>query len=75
MARQLTEHTAFVQRPQRVNAKTVKLINELRAALKEEFGCDYAYTIVAKGNIAAASNGVVGMVEATENPSKDVQRS
>lgn len=47
---------------QPVSIETANLIRKLIESLKAEFGCDYAFTILGKGHIIAASNYKDGII-------------
>jgi hypothetical protein len=48
-----------------VSAETAALVNKLHEALKAEFGCDFAYTIMGRGHFVATSNYVQGHIKPT----------
>ncbi len=43
-------------------ATVAELINCLHEALQDNYGCDFSYTIAAKGHIIAASNLTSGHI-------------
>ncbi len=47
-----------------VSVKTAKAIDNLGVALIKEFGCDFAYTIMGRGHILAASSLAHGTITA-----------
>ena len=46
-----------------VSLETAHRINELHAALRREFGGDFAYSIAARGHLVSASNYVDGLLQ------------
>lgn len=46
-----------------VSIATANRIRELHELLKTEFGHDYSFTIMGKGNVVAAANWPMGIIE------------
>lgn len=42
---------------------TAEIIRKLREELKDAYGCDFSYSIVARGQLVAASNARDGHIE------------
>jgi hypothetical protein len=55
-----------------MSAKVVSAINAMHEALKSYFGCDFAYTIMGRGKVIAASNGYHGVVR-PKSEAKDLE--
>ncbi len=50
------------RKPVKTSLALICAINNLKTALAKEYGCDYAFTIMGRGYIVAASNYVDGIV-------------
>lgn len=59
--------TQVTQSDTPVSQDVVNAVMALHTALHKEFGCDFAYTIMGRGHVVAASNMELGLV-APYNP-------